>query len=162
MASEAASEPLRWNRWVDWWVRRRYVVAVRQSLEFAARDFPATLVQPLLDRRFLAAMAHWGGVLGKGDREATMHELFSGIVPPATIARTHKAMFTGPYWGGETQEFIASWDGNGVPEDLVDADALREVWSDEYPDVRTGVLLQAAWLARFVDQPKQPVNCRLH
>ena len=162
IAADAASEPLRWDRRVRWWARRRYVVAVRQSLEFTARDFPAMFVQPLFDRRFLAAVASWGGALGKGDREATMRALFSDLLPPETIARTHKALFTKPYWGGETQEFIASWDGQGVPEDLVDVDSLREAWAEAYPDVRTGVLLQAAWLSVAVGQPKEPVNCQVH
>jgi hypothetical protein len=161
-ADEDASEPLRWDRRVRWWARRRSVVVVRQAIEMVASDFAANVRHPLLDRRFLASLAHWGGALGRGGRTAVMRGLVGHLLPPAMVERADKADFTRLYWSAETREFVASWDGAGLPTALVDPEALRRTWLEKEPDARSGLLLQAAWLATSAAaEPKQPINCRL-
>jgi asparagine synthase (glutamine-hydrolysing) len=161
-ADEVASEPLPWDRRVRWWARRRYLVNRCQAMEIVASDFDADLLHPLLDRRFLASLARWGGLLGRGGRAAVMGALFGHLLPAGVLERTNKADFTRAYWSGETREFAASWNGAGVPSALVDPEALRRTWLEPEPDARSGVLLHAAWMATSASaESKQPVNCRL-
>lgn len=160
-ADEMASEPLRWDSRVRWWARRRYVACGRQAMGIVASDFDADLLHPLLDCRFLASLARWGGALGRGRRTAIMGALFGHLLPAEVIGRTDKANFTSAYWSGETKEFAASWTGAGLPTELVDPEALRRTWLEPEPDARSGVLLHAAWLATSGAEPKEPVNCRL-
>ena len=47
----------------------------------------------------------------------------------------------------------------GVPDDVVDADALRAHWrGPSTPDPHSLTLLQAAWLASAGDRVEQPVG----
>jgi asparagine synthase (glutamine-hydrolysing) len=161
-ADEVASEPFRWDRYVAWWARRRYVVARPQAMNLLAEAHDVRLVHPLMDRTFLAAVAQVGGAWGWGDRTMTLRALFTGLLPDALLARESKADFTRAYWGKDTRDFIAAWDGTGLPDDLVDVDALRVAWAAEMPDARTGLLLHAAWAATLrPDEIKEPFNCRL-
>ena len=161
-AAETASEPLRWDRRVRWWARRRYVIVVRQALDIVASGTGARMLHPLLDPTFLAALARWGGALGRGDRTAVMRALFGALLPTATVERTDKGDFTSAYWSGDVRTFVAGWDGTGLDESLVAAEALTRTWAEPEPDARTGLLLQAAWLSASVGgDRKQPVNCRL-
>jgi asparagine synthetase B (glutamine-hydrolysing) len=161
-AAEIATEPFRWNRYVAWWARRRYFVARRQAMALLAETHEVRLAHPLMEPRFLATVSRAGGAWGWGNRTMTLRALFAGLLPDALLARESKADFTRAYWGNDTRNFIATWDGTGVPADLVDVDALREVWADEMPDARTGLLLHAAWAATLrPDERKEPFNCRL-
>lgn len=161
-ADELAGEPLRWDRRVGWWARRRYVVVMQEVLALIAQATAADITHPLLDRRFLASLARWGGPLGRGGRTAVLDALFGRLLPPETIGRREKADFTAPWWSGEAQEFATSWSGTGLPSALVDPETLQGMWSRPEPDMRTGLLLQAAWLAVSSGGERQhPVNCRL-
>lgn len=160
-AAEAATEPLQWNKYVAWWARRRHVIARRQALAVLAQAYDVELVHPLLDARFLGALAQRGGPWGWGRRTAALRALFGRLLPDVLLNRESKADFTRAYWSSDTREFIAGWDGSGLPTDLVDTDALRAVWLEERPDVRTGLLLHAAWAASGVDEIKDAFNCRL-
>jgi asparagine synthetase B (glutamine-hydrolysing) len=161
-ARQAGSEPLRWDRRVHWWARRRYLVSGRQAMAITATGFDAEYRHPLMDPGFLASVARWGGALGHGRRTALMRLLFGDLLPAAVIERTDKAGFTSAYWSGEVKEFAAGWSGQGVPHELVDAEALRRIWLEPEPDARSGLLLHAAWLATSGGaEVKQPVNCRL-
>jgi asparagine synthetase B (glutamine-hydrolysing) len=161
-ASEVATEPFRWDNYVAWWTRRRYIVARRQAIAWLAETYDVQLVHPLMDRTFLAAVARAGGARGWGTRTMTLRTLFAGLLPGPLLARESKANFTRAYWGNDSRDFIATWDGSGLPDDLVDADALRAVWEEEMPDARTGLLLQAAWAATLrPDESKEPFNCWL-
>ncbi len=76
-----------------------------------------------------------------------MNRLFGQLLPPEVLSRPDKADFTRGFWAEETRRFAADWDGDGIPADLVDADALRDTWTSELPDMRSSLLVQAAWLA---------------
>jgi asparagine synthase (glutamine-hydrolysing) len=161
-AAEVASEPFRWNGYVAWWARRRYIVARRQAMAFLAETHDVRLAHPLMEPTFLAAVSQAGGAWGWGNRTMTLRALFAGLLPDALLARESKADFTRANWGNDARDFIAAWDGTGLPADLVDVDALRAVWADEMPDARTGLLLHAAWAATLRPaERKEPFNCRL-
>jgi asparagine synthase len=150
-ASEAASEPIRWDRRVDWYSRRRYLRLGVHSLGLLGADHDVRVVHPFLDRRFLTSLATAGGRAGYGTRERAMRALFAGLLPGALISRPAKAEFGRALWGPDARAFTASWDGTGVDPELVDGDALRAVWTRENPPLGAATLMQSAWLQRLHD-----------
>ena len=121
------------------------------------------LLHPLLDPPFLAALSHAGGHSGFGNRTGAMHALFDGLLPPEVLSRPTKADFTLAYWGEESKRFAKSGTDKGLPTDLVDVEELRLTWTSDMPDMRSGLLLQAAWLASTSTGGglDKSFNCRL-
>jgi asparagine synthase (glutamine-hydrolysing) len=159
-AAEMATEPFFWDGYVSWWTRRRHVIGRRQAVDVLARTHDVQVVHPLLDPRFRAVVAARGGRLGLGSRAEAMKWVADGLLPDVILTRESKADFTRAYWSSDTREFIARWDGGGVPTDLVDPEALRREWQAEKPNAQTGLLLQAAWAASSGEKLAEPVNCR--
>lgn len=143
-----AEEPGRWRARVRWWSRRRYLSLVTRSLDVIGKDLDVTIGHPLLDRSFLAALSNVRPITGLGDRTNAMKHLFGDVLPDRVLSRSTKALFAGPYWGPVTRRFTEEWDGEGIDPALVDADALRRVWSEDRPDTRTASLLQSLWARR--------------
>ncbi len=146
-AADRASEPVRWDRRVEWYARRRYLHVGVHNFAILGAEHDTLVCHPLLDRGFLAALAAEGGRGGYGDRSAAMRCLFGDLLPDAVLTRTSKAEFGAAFWGPAAREFAATWDGSGLDEELVDVDALRAVWSEENPPLHTATLMQQAWLA---------------
>jgi asparagine synthase (glutamine-hydrolysing) len=152
-ALEGADEPRRWDRRVPWYSRRRWVTLTVQSLGLLAERHGAQVVHPLLDPRFLAALASDGGYGGYGNRAETIWRLFGDLLPARFFARHTKAVFGRALWGPRARAFAAAWDGAGVDHDLVDVAALRSSWALASPPLGAATLLQGAWLSA---QEKQP------
>lgn len=152
-ARERVEQPGRWREWVPWRTRRRDLVAMCWSLGLLAKDAGALVIHPLLEPGFLAALARRGGSHGFGDRTTVMRELFSEILPDASLTRATKAIFGEVFWKARTREFAKTWDGSGVDPELVDPAALRVEWLQRSPDGHSGMLLQAAWLSRYGTAP---------
>ena len=155
-ARERAGEPRTWRRRIAWYARRRAVVVTQRSMAMLAEEAGTTVRHPLLDRRFLAAVARAGGRSGGGTRTLWMQRLFSDVLPPATITRPDKADLEGAFLGKPSPRFIDDWDGSGVDERLVDVEALREAWRAR--DWRSMPLLHAAWLSSSPDAQPQPLD----
>lgn len=77
-----AAEPVRWDGWVEWLASLRGLALEVSTIDVLARDCGATVAHPLLDRRFLAALARQGGRAGCGDRTAIMQSLLPTCCPP--------------------------------------------------------------------------------
>jgi asparagine synthase (glutamine-hydrolysing) len=164
LARELAGEPRRWDLRVDWWARSRVLAALCDGLGVLARDVGTRLVHPLLDRTFLAAMARAGARSGFGDRTTAMRSLFGDLLPPQVLARSDKALFTFVYFTDRSRAFAERWNGDGVRRDLVDPESLRATWlaaPPASPDMRSGLLLQAAWLAGSGADVQRHFNCDL-
>ncbi len=146
-AAERASEPVRFDRRLDWYARRRLLHVMTHNFSVLAAAQDTHVVHPLLDRGFLAAFATRGGRGGYGDRTAAMRWVFGDLLPEAVLTRRSKAEFGAAFWGPASRAFAATWDGSGLDEELVDTDALRAVWRDENPPPATATLMQQAWLA---------------
>lgn len=140
-------EPLRWNRGVRAESSRRSWLMGKHNYEVLAQHFNVRYAHPLLEPRFVAALAHRGGPLGFMSRTEAMRAMFSGLLPADVVARDTKVFFEAVAANAPTREFIEAWDGSGVDSDLVDKEALRACWRQSPPPVGTFVLLQAAWLA---------------
>jgi asparagine synthase (glutamine-hydrolysing) len=146
-AADIGTEPFRYDAATRAVPLRRSFATIVHNHSAAAADHGIRASDPLLDPGFVAALARAGGVTGFPGRTATMHALFSDVLPPAVLCRTTKASFNRVNAGPVTREFARSWDGSGVDEDLVDVDRLRSVWLSEEPTMAAGVLLHSAWLA---------------
>lgn len=145
--SHDLSVPRRWREHTRWLSGARYVRLQTQTFDAIAKDAGSSMVQPLLDRRFLAAVGHAGGLVGWPNRHAALEALFPGLLPAELLARTTKAGFGEAYWGPEMRTFVSQWTGEGVDARLVDEEALRAVWSRPEPDYDSVWLAQSAWLA---------------
>ena len=147
LIGEFAGEPSRWDRRLDWYARRRYLRVGVHSLALLAAPHDALVVHPLLDERFLAALALQGGRAGYGGRGEALRALFGDLLPAELVGRRTKGEFGAAMWGEQARGFAADWDGSGVDPELVDANVLREVWAQPNPPLAAATVLQAAWLA---------------
>ncbi|HEX8087084.1 MAG TPA: hypothetical protein VF529_22590 [Solirubrobacteraceae bacterium] len=147
LARERAAEPARWDRRLAWFPGRRHVRAAGARLDMLAADHDVRVVHPLVDPRFLAALARLGGRAGFADRTEALAAVFGDLLPARTTRRTTKAEFSEAFWGPEARRFAEAWDGRGVDGDLVDADALRREWLRPRPDARSATMLGALWTA---------------
>jgi asparagine synthase (glutamine-hydrolysing) len=126
------------------------------GMQRIASPYGATVSSPLLDDRFVAALTTFGRG-GPGTRTEVMRRLFGDLLPDPILSRRDKAGFTEAFFGPTSKQFAREWTGAGIPAELVDAEALREVWLEETPDFRSAPLLQLAWLnshdARDIAEP---------
>ena len=141
-----ADAPVRFDRAVLWASRRRITTVGRASLAILGQASGVRVEAPLLDPRFVSALARAGGARGWGDRGATMRAVADGVLPDALLDRRDKAAFNATFFGDATRRFAAEWSGSGVDSSLVDPDTLRLEWSDESPNYYSAMLLQLAWL----------------
>lgn len=146
-ADALAREPVRWDRYVMRFARRRSPLVVARTLDLLATDHGSEAVNPLLDRAFLAALAAEGGRAGFGTRSAAMQALFGDLLPLEILTRRSKAEFSPILWGPHTRAFAEAWDGSGVDHELVDADALRREWARDQPVFGASTPLHDAWLS---------------
>ena len=151
--AELESHPRSFERYIHWLAARRFIAVTCRSLGLLAYDAGATIEHPLLEAGFLASIARAGGVLGFGDRSATMQGLFARVLPDAVLTRGTKAFFAAALKGPHTRRFIDSWTGEGLDRQLVDEDALRATWAAREPDGRSVLLLQSVWLAATGGRP---------
>jgi asparagine synthase (glutamine-hydrolysing) len=144
---EKAAEPPAWNARTAWQARRRFLTATCWSMSLRAERAGVTIVNPFLAPRFVAALAAAGGTFGLGTRTDVMRHIFSGCLPDDVLSRGSKAGFGRVFWGVRSRAFAESWDGSGVPLDLVKPEALRSSWLESRPPFSSALLLQAAWLS---------------
>ena len=121
------------------------VIGDRTRARIAA-DHDCDLVEPLGSPEFVASYTAFGGRWGGLTRAGGTRLLATGLLPEAVIGRRDKAWFNASRFGPISREFVRSWDGRGLDEDLVDPVELRDAWAAEVPPASTA-MLQQAWLA---------------
>ena len=147
MADDGADDPLRWGPYQVISRRRRAMDLTLGTLESLAEIEGARYQGPFLDEGFLAALGHWGGSFGRGDRTDVMSTLFADVLPGPILSRVSKASFAGVFWGAESRRFASEWDGTGLPLEFIKPDALRAAWQAPVPVYGAALPLHAAWLA---------------
>ena len=147
VAADFAAEPLHAGAATRSVARQQSFATISHNHAAAAAEYRIRAFDPLLDERFVAALARAGGATGFPGRTATMQALFSDVLPREVLFRTSKAAFNRAHAGAATREFARTWDGSGVDEELVDVERLRAVWLSDQPTMAAGVLLHQAWLA---------------
>lgn len=141
-----APQPLRWDASLHHALGQRASIVGGQTLDTIAGGANCTLVQPLGAAGFVAALAAVGGRWGPGGRSAVVRMLAGDLLPVEVVTRTSKASFNASRFGLATAEFVRSWDGTGLDDELVDPDELRRAWAADVVPATAAMLLQAAWL----------------
>jgi Asparagine synthase len=144
---DLSAKPRRWDDNARWQLRRRFLRASQRSLGLLAGDLDCLLIHPLLDLRFVAALGRGGGAGGFGDRTDVMRAVFGGLLPDGILTRRSKATYHDVLWRRPSHDFAARWTGEGIPDALVDPEALRAHWLRPRPRFMSAMLLQSAWLA---------------
>jgi asparagine synthetase B (glutamine-hydrolysing) len=148
VASEAASEPLRWRTRYRQLADSGYLEVSLGSLAVLASAHDVELAHPFHDRRFLAALAALPPARRPASRAEAMTMLVGDVLPPALLSRSTKARFDEVFWTEHSRELVADWQGEGVDEEIVDVDRLRAEWASPTPEAHTFTLLQSVWLTR--------------
>ena len=105
------------------------------------------IVSPLLEPSVARAIATRAGVLGYRDRAECLTALCGDLLPRPVLERWTKAEFNATFFNRFTREFAATWTGDGVDHELVDAEILRDLWLGDHHKALSACLLQSAWLA---------------
>ncbi|MDA0180345.1 hypothetical protein OJ997_08560, partial [Solirubrobacter phytolaccae] len=145
--AERAAEPLTVARRMAWYRSMRATATGTAALGRIAEDVGARIAHPLLDRTLWGAVAGATPAAGFARREDALRLTAGALLPEDLITRRTKAGFDRVFFSRHARAFVASWDGEGVPEAMVDPRALREHWASEVPDPHSYTLLQSAWLA---------------
>ena len=148
VASEAASEPLRWRTRYRELADSGYMEVSLGSLGVLATDHSVDLRHPFHDARFLAALAALPPQARPASRSEAMTMLVGDLLPDALLNRSTKARFDQVFWTEHSRELVAEWQGEGVDEEIVDLDRLRAEWASPTPEAHTFTLLQSVWLTR--------------
>ena len=130
--------------------RERLHALTRHGVDLLAKDEGAHAVIPFLDAGFLASLANFLGARGIGGRTAVMRKLSGDLLPERLVTRPTKAVFPEAYCNRHTRDFVRTWPGDGVDDELVDVERLRALLGDGTDHRwlgRSAILIQSAWLA---------------
>jgi hypothetical protein len=141
-----SEEPVRFDRAVAETAARRGVALIADTLRRLGQAERTSVVAPLLEPRFVAALGRAGGVTGFGGRTAAMRAIAGGALPDDLLARSDKAGFNRGFFGPASRAFAERWSGTGLDTALIDVESLRAAWLEPEPDFRSALLLQSAWL----------------
>jgi asparagine synthase (glutamine-hydrolysing) len=147
LINDRLTEPLWWDRATRRHGHRRADRLGGHNLGLSAATRGCRYLAPFHDPLFLATLADHGGRLGYPGRSAAMRDLFGELLPRVVLERQSKAEFTRAFVDQYSRAFIDDWNGEGVDNALVDAEALKHEWEAERPHAGTLPLLQGAWLA---------------
>jgi asparagine synthase (glutamine-hydrolysing) len=147
IAGEEAREPCRPAARLRFWQGRRSLRIGTVALAALGREHDTLVAHPLAAPQVAAALA-CAAPRGFRDRTEGMRALFAGALPRDVLAREGKAGFDEAFFHRHARAFAATWDGGGVPAELVDVEALRREWGSGAPAPQSFTLLQAAWLAQ--------------
>jgi asparagine synthetase B (glutamine-hydrolysing) len=146
-AEDEARRPLSYHQGPLDFLRRRAVQVSFHNLDRMGHHLGVTYVHPLLDPQFARALGALGGRLGFVDRTDAMRAVFGDLLPEAVLDRRTKVFFNNAYAHRHTRAFVESWDGSGLDDELIDVEALRDVWAQPGLHGGTFQLLHAAWHA---------------
>jgi asparagine synthetase B (glutamine-hydrolysing) len=146
-AADKAAEPLHWSASLRRLPRMRAWNLGFHNQDICAAADRVTVLRPLQDARFLAALARSAPAWGFADRDTAMRVLFASLLPDELLRRPTKAVFNRVVFGEHSRAFVSRWNGGGVPSDLVDTEVLRRFWAAPNAHALSFSLLQSAWLA---------------
>ncbi len=145
--AHSASEPWTLMRRMRWYRGMDSMATGTRALALIAADAGAAIEHPLLDAGLWSAVAAAAPRGGFGDRESALAAVAGHVLPPDTVSRRSKASFDAIFFHNHARALVRDWSGAGVPEAIVDAEALRRHWHEDSPDAHSYTLLQAVWLA---------------
>jgi asparagine synthetase B (glutamine-hydrolysing) len=147
IADEEAREPLTPAARLRLWHALRSLRIGCAAVGALGRDHDVLLDHPFAAPEVAAAVAR-AFPRGFRDRTMGMRALFDDLLPDEILGRRSKAHFDEAFFHRHSRAFEPTWDGDGVPADVVDVATLRREWRSSSPAPQSLTLLQAAWLAR--------------
>ncbi len=157
MSSWARTEPVRWPAFVRWHHESRRTQLFDETFATVGRLHGTRVGHPLMDQRFLSALAHEFRWRGPGSRDRAMDHLVGGLLPRSLCHRRSKGGFDDAFVTETFREFARNWTGGGVDLDLVNPDALQAAWLANDVDLSSATLAQTAWLhARAPARGRRP------
>jgi hypothetical protein len=142
---------------VRWQLRRRDLLLNGKTLELLGADASVGVVNPLVDPRFVAAVADVGGRRGFARRRDAVAALLGEIAPTAALARPDKARFGEVFWRSPSRTLAREWRGEAVDGSLVHPARLQAIWHGSSVELRTAHLLQQVWLV--TNRPRDSSTC---
>ena len=147
-AADATAEPIGYDAPTWSITRQRSFATISHNHAAAAAEYAIRASDPLLDHRFVAALARAGG---RTRLRWAARRRCRPCSPTSCRSRCcagpRRRRSTTPTPARPPASSPARWDGSGVDEELVDVERLRSVWLSDEPTMATGVLLHSAWLA---------------
>ncbi|MFF0153003.1 asparagine synthase-related protein [Micromonospora sp. NPDC005203] len=156
--AEQRAEPRRLRHRIAWHARRRDLRMTCSALSTLATEHRAVAIHPLLDEGFLAALTSRFGDRRDAGRDDLLAAIVRDTMPAEVTAPRRKARFLEVFFRAPTREFVRSWDGTGADPELVDVDALRELWTRWPIPGGTASLVQQLWLAANPAGPTDPAQ----
>ena len=142
LAAYFGTEPIPWADRLRWWLEAPYLQAAQATFDVVAADAQAGVQHPLVDPRFVAAVArlpfdeHWT------TRTEGMRRLFADLLPDEVLKRVGKASFGHIFALDPRLELLRRWRGEGIDPELVDPVTLRRIWGADPVDPSSIPLLQ--------------------
>jgi len=124
--------------------RMRYLHRARIDMTRVAEGFGVSLVQPFLNAGFVGAVAARVGGVGRPTRADLMKELFGGLLPLELNERVSKARFDDVFWTKHAASAVTSQSVHPL-SDVVDEQALRQLWSSDAPKGNTYLIVKYLW-----------------
>jgi hypothetical protein len=157
--AEAAAAPWTVRRRMAFSRGMRYSAVGTAALDRLAADAGAAICHPLLDLRLWSAVAEAAPRAGFATRDEALSAVAGHRLPPELVGRRTKAGFDAVFFHDHARTLAREWDGRGIPDVLVDPEALRAHWTGgQTPDPHSLTLLQAVWLASAGDRAEEPVG----
>ncbi|MDE3085348.1 MAG: hypothetical protein KGJ77_01170 [Acidobacteriota bacterium] len=147
LSADLAEEPLDRRRALARHLRLRMVVGYLANSALLAAEHDVVACAPLLDPAVVAAVGLAGGWVGFPGRATAMTTMFGALLPAEVLRRSSKARFNRSAFNRHSRAFARAWDGSGLDDERVDAEALRRAWAEDEPNALSFALLQSAWLA---------------
>lgn len=156
-AADEAAESWRWDEILtNQFINARYFRLSHAAFDALGSDYDVQFEHPFVHSWVLGALARRYGAAGPANRSALVAELFADVLPDAIVNRTSKGAYSNPLWTSTARSFANEWEGDS-PSSLVDHRKLQAMWRQErLPDIRTTMLLQAAWLSNSITHDVTP------
>ena len=142
LATYWGAEPISWSARLRWWLEAPYIQSAQNTFGVLAADAGATVLHPLLDLGFVAAVSRLPPEVRWTTRTSGMRALFADLLPNDVLRRGAKASFTHIFAPEPRLELVRHWRGEGIDPSLVDPVELRRTWTAEQIDPGSIPLLQ--------------------
>ena len=140
-----ADVPFRFDRTLDRQRRHRCYRGINASFEALAAVASARVLLPFRTDEYMSALAAAGGGLGLGNRSQTVSAVAGHWLPLELLQRSDRTAAQTIVFGEATHRFLQEWSGDGLDAEVVDVEALAEIWGRGEIPWSTTTLLQLAF-----------------
>lgn len=150
LRAQEADVPFRLDRTLDRQRRHRCYRGINASFEALAASTSTRVLLPFRTDEYAGAAAAVGGRLGVGNRSQSVAAVAGHLLPLELLQRSDRTGARTIVFGEPTRHFLEGWSGEALDPEVVDLEALHEIWrSGEIPWATT-TLLQLAFAHEHV------------